>query len=189
MLNDKEIREVLIENLNKKNTGYQFRIINELGICDGEARVDIALVNGRLCGYEIKSDMDTLDRLPSQVRAYNKTFDKITIIVGEKFKNRIQKYIPEFWGIEIAYINKFGNISIKRVRAAKVNKNIEAKSVLQLLWKNELKELLLIYGNKGLYNKNKKKLRDMAINTIPLKDIKNFTRETIKFRKDWRSDL
>lgn len=189
MLNDKEIRKILIAKLNRKNLGHEFRIINELGICDGDARVDIALVNGRLCGYEIKSDMDTLERLPDQVVAYNKIFDKITIVIGNKFKNKIENYVPEFWGIEIAYINKFGNISIKRLRAAKVNKNTELKAILELLWKEELKELLLKYGNKRLSNKNKRELRDMAMETIPLKDIKNFTRETIKIRKDWRADL
>ncbi|NFD76931.1 sce7726 family protein [Clostridium botulinum] len=189
MLNDKDIRNKLIDKLNKKNSGHEFRIINELGICDGDARVDIALANGRLCGYEIKSDMDTLERLPGQIVAYNKTFDKITIVIGTKFENKIKNYVPEFWGIEVAYINKFGNVSIKRLRAAKVNKNIESKALLELLWKEEIKELLLRYGNKGLYNKNKRKLRDIAIETIPLKDIKDFARETIKFRKGWRVDL
>lgn len=189
MLNDKKIREVLIEKLNRVNLGHEFRIINELGICDGNARVDIALANGRLCGYEIKSDMDTLERLPGQVEAYNKTFDKITIVVGNKFKDRIENYVPEFWGIEVAYINKFGNISIKKLRSAKPNKNIESKALLELLWREELKILLLNHGIKGISNINKRKLRDIAIETIPLKDIKSFTLETIKSREGWRFDL
>lgn len=189
MLNDKEIRERLIKKLNKINSRHEYRIINELGICDGNARVDIAVANGRLCGYEIKSDKDTLERLPSQIEAYNKTFDKITIVVGKKFEDKIQNYIPEFWGIEVAYINKIGNISIKRLRAAKLNKNIESKAILELLWKDELKELLLKHGIKTTSNKNRRKLRDIAESSISLKEIKDFTRETIKIREGWRVDL
>lgn len=189
MLNDKEIRKAMIDNLNKVNVGHEFRIINELGICDGSARVDIALANGKLCGYEIKSDMDTLERLSGQIEEYNKTFDKITIVVGNKFKDKIESYVPEFWGIEVAYRNKFGNISIKRLRSARLNKNIESRALLELLWKEELKELLSIHGVKGISNKNKRKLRDIAIETIPLKEIKNFTRETLKIREGWRVGL
>ena len=70
MLKDYDIRQALIKQIKKENqrhTDSSFRIIEELSVCDGDARVDIAVANGRLCGYGIKSDFDTFDRLPNQI--------------------------------------------------------------------------------------------------------------------------
>ena len=61
MLKDNDIRVTLIDELNRINAQHDYRIIEELAVCDGEARVDVAVANGRLCGYEIKSDADTLE--------------------------------------------------------------------------------------------------------------------------------
>jgi len=189
MLKDKDIREAMIFKIDKENKTHEYRLINELGICDGVSRVDLAVVNGRLCGYEIKSDKDTLERLPGQIDSYNKTFDKITIIVGKKFENEIIDKVPEHWGIEVAYLNRMKNISFKRVRIAKINREIEAKALLELLWKDELVQLLKGKGMKGIASKNRRKLRDIAADTIPLNEIKNYARETLKAREGWRADL
>lgn len=54
MLKDNDIRVTLIDELNRINAQHDYRIIEELAVCDGEARVDVAVANGRLCGYEIK---------------------------------------------------------------------------------------------------------------------------------------
>jgi hypothetical protein len=50
-------------------------IIEELGVMNGESRIDFAVVNGEFHGYEIKSEMDTLDRLPTQSRLYSMVFE------------------------------------------------------------------------------------------------------------------
>ncbi len=188
MLKDYEIREALTKKLHKENNGHSYRLINELAVCDGDARVDIAIANGRLCGYEIKSDMDTLERLPRQIIAYNKTFDKIVIIVGEKYADKIEKVVPEWWGIEVAYENRFNNISFRPIRRAKINREVEPKSILELLWREEVFKLLKDNGVKGISSKNRRKLRDIAVKTISLRDLKNYTRETLKFREGWRAD-
>ncbi len=43
-------------------------IVDELGIRQGAARIDVTVINGVIHGYELKSDCDTLNRLPSQVK-------------------------------------------------------------------------------------------------------------------------
>ncbi|HEX6037420.1 MAG TPA: hypothetical protein VFZ20_05255, partial [Longimicrobium sp.] len=46
-------------------------VVPELEICQREFRIDVAVVSGTaLHGYEIKSDRDTLSRLPAQAVAY-----------------------------------------------------------------------------------------------------------------------
>jgi hypothetical protein len=59
-------------------------VVDELGILNGKSRADIAVINGYLVGFEIKSDEDSLTRLNDQVEAYNAVFDRSTLIVGPK---------------------------------------------------------------------------------------------------------
>lgn len=165
---------------------HDFRIIPEMAVCDGFSRVDIAVANGKLCGYEIKSDADTLERLPQQQEFYNKTFDKMFIVVGPKYESVIESYIPEWWGIYVAYYDKKNNIKIKTQKKAHINKNLCAESLLELLWRDEIVTLLKINGFNGLSSKNRRILRQIAIENLSLSQIKNYTRETLKRREDWR---
>ncbi|WP_342045958.1 sce7726 family protein [Bacillus sp. OTU530] len=189
MLTDFDIREKLIERLRKENEDKHYRIIEELAICDGLARADVVVANGVLHGFEIKSDHDSLDRLSNQIPCYDKTFDKITIVVGKKFADKIQEVVPDHWGIEVAYINRFGNISIKRLRGCKVNKKIILTNLLDLLWNPEIKSYLKENKIRGYSNKDRAGLKELAINSIPFKNLRDYTRETLKTRTGWREDL
>ncbi|MEK4495677.1 sce7726 family protein [Ureibacillus thermophilus] len=189
MLTDNEIRRKLVETLEKKNKNKHYRIIEELSICDGLARADVVIANGLLHGYEIKSDFDTLERLENQIKHYEKTFDKCTIVIGEKFIDVIEEKVPEYWGIIMAYMNRYGNVSIKRIRASKFNKQIEATNLLDLLWRNEIIKYLKENKIRGYSNKDKFGLKELVISNIPLNKIKEFTRETLKTRTGWRGDL
>lgn len=85
LTNDFMIRSTLQKKLTDEYcTDGDTIIVNELGICQGSARVDMAVVNGSLNGYEIKSDMDTLQRLPIQKEYYSQVFDNMVIVIGEK---------------------------------------------------------------------------------------------------------
>jgi len=57
-------------------------IINELSVAHGEARGDLAVVNGSFSGNEIKSGRDTSYRLPHQLAGYEFSFNAMTIVVG-----------------------------------------------------------------------------------------------------------
>lgn len=189
MLTDFDIRLKLIEKIKKENKGKEYRVVEEFVICDGLARTDVALVNGILHGYEIKSDFDSLDRLPNQIICYDSTFDKNTIVVGEKFADKIQKHVPQHWGIEVAYINRFGNITIKRLRTPKSNKNVNVGSLLDLLWNPEIKAYLKEHKIKGYSKMDKAGLKGLVEEFIPLKNVKEYTKHTLKTRTGWREDL
>lgn len=188
MLKDKDIRLALLEEISNYNKGKEHRIVEELAVCDGDARVDLALINGKLCGYEIKSDKDTLERLPNQIDSYNKTFDNITIVVGRKYEKKIKKEVPLWWGIKVAYKNKNELVCIEEIRASKKNKTINTRSVIELLWRQEIATLLKSKGITGISSKNRRELRDIAIKAISPNEIINYTRETLKTREGWRSD-
>ena len=74
------LNKVLKEHINDTST----LVIEEMGVNHGRNRVDIAVINGEIHGYELKSDSDNLLRLPKQAEAYSNIMDKVTLVVGLK---------------------------------------------------------------------------------------------------------
>ena len=70
------------------------RVVDELAICMGEARIDMAVINGKLSGYEIKSESDTLIRLPKQADVYARVFDELTLVMDRRHSEGALKMLP-----------------------------------------------------------------------------------------------
>src|SRR5262249_38903872 len=82
-MRDGEIQAALHARLVGEHQGEpDTRFLDELSLC-GLVRVDVAVINGTLAGHELKSDRDTLRRLPAQVEVYSKVLDRATFVVGE----------------------------------------------------------------------------------------------------------
>lgn len=187
---DKDIRSMLVDNLKIRKefvNDPSTVMVHELDICSGIVRADLAVFNGKTHGFEIKSEKDTLDRLTLQVEHYSKVFDKTTLVLCEKHLDKALKIIPEYWGVY--YVDKGKrSFKIKRYRPAKLNRNVDYHSLIELLWKEELLELLEVNGiTKGLKSKTKKTLRNLVINKIDNQIIKAYTMDTIKNRVNWRA--
>src|SRR5437868_15105658 len=74
-------------------------VVEELGLCQGIARVDLAVVNGNVHGYEIKSECDTLARLPGQISVYSRTLEFVTVITASAHIGNVRHRVPRWWGI------------------------------------------------------------------------------------------
>ena len=136
-MNDISIRKILIEYLKIKHKSH--RIYQEKSI--GFSVCDLMLITDRLIGFEIKSDKDNYARLNSQVKSYEEYFDENYIVIGEKHKRQIENQIPNEWGIILV---SEGNIS--ELRKARKNKKVDRECQLSLLWKIELKNILIKNG-------------------------------------------
>lgn len=162
-------------------------IINELVLCQGEARADLAVVNGILHGYEIKSDRDTLDRLPKQIEVYNKVFDEITIVTGENHLKHVTRLVPKWWGISIATKSNENNVKIDHVRISEPNIDVDAFSLAQFLWRDEIIKLLLNVCDKEVKKLPKFKLWPYVAEKIELVYLKDYVRQCIKSRSNYKS--
>lgn len=138
-LRDSDVRQavharVLAQHRDDPNT----LVLDEFGVLEGEARIDIAVVNGRLDGFEIKSDSDTLDRLPGQILAYGGVFDHVTLVVGARLIAAASGMVPAWWGIKLAERGPRGAIRIRNVRPARRNPSLDLVALASLLWRDEL---------------------------------------------------
>jgi hypothetical protein len=145
-MNDKRIRDILISYLKAVNN--EIRIYQEKSI--GSSICDIMAVTDKLTGYEIKSDLDNYSRLEEQIKQYNKFFDENYIVVSSKHIKSVSEKVPNHWGI--IYILD-DNVQIERI--AKSNFLVSRRRQLSILWKLELKNIL-IKNNLSLFAQKEK---------------------------------
>lgn len=161
------------------------RIIDELQVCYGEARVDIAAINGSFYGYEIKSESDTLERLPQQAICYNRVFDYITLVCSEKFLESIDDKIPKWWGVYLAKLNMSKNVFIECFREPSINTELDSFSLVQFLRKDELVEIMKELGADNKIAKQKKFiLWETLAEKCPVEDLRRYVKLYLKSRKN-----
>lgn len=189
LTNDKVIRTELKKVIEKKYNTSAVRIIEEFCLDDKATRIDIAVVNGILHGYEIKSDLDTLLRLPKQMNSYNSIFDQITLVVGIQHLYEAFNLIPDHWGVMVAKIDEKGKIYFNTLREASENKSQQKLSIAKLLWKHEAVELLEDNGGAyGYKSKSKDVIHERLSSLLELDVLKNKVRKTLlEARADWRA--
>ena len=105
---------------------------HEMGITAGFTRTDVALIGTNLEAYEIKSDSDSLTRLPAQVKAYGKVMDRATLVTTPLHLNKATALIPHWWGIILAE-----TAGLTHIRPSEPNKGQSPYSLAQLLWRAE----------------------------------------------------
>ena len=145
-MKDKGIRNILIAYL--KATYSEVRIYQEKSI--GSAICDVMAVTDKMIGYEIKSDADNYQRLEGQVAVYDMFFDINYIVVSQKHIASAESKVPRYWGIIYIVDN-----DIRVLREASKNPKMSRRRQLSVLWKVELKNLL-IKNNLPLYAQKEK---------------------------------
>ncbi len=189
MLRDLDIRRALRKALAVEHADEDDAlIVDELGLCQGAARVDLAIINGSINGFEIKSDADRLHRLARQMDAYGAVLDTVTLVTSKKHLANARKQIPPWWGIIVAK-QEDGGISLRRARKSRPNRNVQPIVLAQLLWRDEALELLSDRGlASGMSSKPRSDLwRKLATELSP-SDLALGVRTALKQREGWRAE-
>ena len=185
-MHDRDVREAVLRQLQAKYAGdFDTRIVEEMGVWSGSVRVDIAVINGELSGYELKSDRDTLERLPAQEELYSRVFDRVTLVVGARHHQKARSQIPEWWGLTVADMSD-GQVELRTVREAQRNVALDGYLVAQLLWKEEALTVLGAHGlAKGWRSKTAPAIHERMATEIPLATLAENVRQVLKRREGW----
>jgi hypothetical protein len=97
------------------------------------SRLDFLTINGVTTGYEIKSSLDTLQKLSKQSADYLKAFEHNNIVIDERHLQNARQIVPEHYGIITIYRGRK-----KTVQPGTYNNSIDAEFQLTLLTKKEL---------------------------------------------------
>jgi hypothetical protein len=162
-------------------------VIDELGLRHGAARIDIAVVNGDLHGYELKSDHDNLRRLSRQAGVYNSVLDRITLVVTDHHFTQATQMIPSWWDVLLADNANAGDITFRIIREGGMNPDISALAVAKLLWRDEALQLLEAHGAaEGLRSRPRRIIYGRLVELLDLHQIRTCVRNQLRARKDWR---
>jgi len=186
---DRDVREALrSQALREHIADPQTLVLDELGLLNGNARVDVAVINGVIHGYELKSATDTLTRLPSQIVAYGAVLDFVTLVVAENHRDRAVALIPRWWGVLVAREVDGGAIKLTAKRKARMNPAIDPSALARLLWRDEALDELMSRGlADGMRSKPRRAIYAKLTESVPLPDLREVVRSRLKQRATWRT--
>lgn len=149
------------------------------------ARLDALLVADRIGGFEIKSDVDSLARLPRQVEAYGMVVELATLVVGERHRVAASALIPPWWSIWVVR-KRNGDVAIRQVRGGRLNPSIDPLAVTSFLSREDLTHVLREHGHRRLSTMSVDALRIAATVELGPRGTLRYARTVMLARQDWR---
>lgn len=176
-----KVFEYLIKNEKHSVIVPEITIGNKIKMnTSGAVRADIFAVNGDISIYEIKSERDSLERLPNQLDLYQQNANRVSIVIADKFMDKID-FISDDIGIY-----SYNNRGIKCIRKP-ISNEIDLDRYISYWWGSELK--LIFKGIKGATSLHldaaKEKLRELLND----EQIKNLTLFRLQERYKDESDM
>lgn len=149
----------------------------------GTSKADIVIFNGTSHVYEIKTELDNLDRLQGQIEDYKQVFEFVNVVTVESKINEIKSLLNE----EIGIIILSDKYSLKTIRKAQSGlQSLEKGAIFSLLRKNEYLKIIEKYyknipnvPNTKIYNVCQELFVDLSIDIIQ-KEVLN----TLKNRRN-----
>ena len=164
-------------------------VIDELGLAHAQRRIDIAVISAHLHGYEIKSDLDTLVRLPDQLELYTSSLQKLTVVSGTRHLQSVTDILPNWVGLWVAHSGPRGGISFERIRRARLNSNVDPFVLAHLLWRGEAEEVLKdLSAVDGSYRMTRKELYANLVETLSTAELVQVIKCAMVQRRRWRAD-
>lgn len=175
LLSDNNMRPVLRTWL----AGRGRVVLEELGLSCGRVRVDLAAVGAELHGVELKSDRDSLRRLPGQAALYGKIFDRVTLAVGGRRLPEALALVPDWWGV--ARVTP--DLQLEEVRRGERNAGVDPRTLVELLWHEEALALLAARGAaRGVRGKPRRIVWDRVCETLSKREIAAAVRRQLRAR-------
>jgi hypothetical protein len=127
--------------INNRNHSIKNTIaLSEIPISHSKA--DFILVNGQAKVYEIKTDLDNLDRLETQVQNYYKAFDQINLVAC---KEKADVLADKLKHTKIG-VYKLKNGRLYTIKESDIERNyLDHKVMFKILRKQEYENILINY--------------------------------------------
>lgn len=186
MAAEKEIRDALRGHVLAGTSGAR-ETVDEFWVPCSNERADMALIGQFLDGFEIKTERDTLRRLPRQALAYGRLFDHCTLVIAEKHSERAVAMLPSWWGITIVCVN--GSVTFIAARRPKPNPAVDPETLVRLLWRDEVMTALLRLGHEPDQRRSRSSLWDELVDTTTLAQLRAIVRRALLSRDPARARI
>lgn len=163
---------------------YGARVVEELDL--GNARADVVVLNGRIEGFEIKSDRDSLVKLAHQAPAYEAVCDRVWLVTTERYVAAAADALPNWWGLLVARGTGDGLRLVRRRRAC-AHRAARPEALAALLWRDELLALCDRAGLAVRRSATVPVLVEVVGNSLSSRRLADEVRGALVAREGWRA--
>ena len=108
-----------------------------------KSKADFILINGKAVVYEIKTELDNLERLTTQLEDYYKAFDHVAVVTYEENLGALQRLLDSInKPIGIYLLRKNGCLSTVR-QPERYTNDLDGEIIFKLLRKSEYEKILV----------------------------------------------
>ncbi|APO75213.1 hypothetical protein AM571_CH02404 [Rhizobium etli 8C-3] len=180
---DAMMRQAVRTRLALAHAGEDAVIVDELKVSRGSCRMDVAVINGRIEGYEIKSDKDTLERLSRQAEMFGLVADRMTLVVGHKHLEKARTMVPGWWSIMTPSSVASDKLDLVIARRGRLNRKRDKRALIEALERDELIAMLEAHGiDKGYRTVSYHQLADHAAERLSRDEIALSVKKMLKVR-------
>ena len=111
----------------------------------GKSKADFILINGKAVVYEIKSELDTFERLDTQLKDYFKAFNHVCVVTSENYFDKISTILQDT-SVGIYVLTKRNTFSTTlKKEPVEDNTSLDYACIFKVLHKSEFEIILRSY--------------------------------------------
>lgn len=106
-----------------------------------KSKADFVLINGKAVVYEIKTELDTFDRLNSQINNYYKAFNNVCVVTCESNYKKLYDILKDT-NVGICILTERNTLSTRR-EPVEDNSKLDHETIFKVLRKKEYENIIL----------------------------------------------
>lgn len=111
----------------------------------GKSKADFILINGKAVVYEIKTELDNLERLESQIMDYYSVFDHVSVVTYEENVYSLNKVLEKIRKPVGVYVLQQRGTIKEVISPEKYTQELNKDTIFRMLRKSEYENILLEY--------------------------------------------
>jgi hypothetical protein len=147
----------------------------EFWVPQSNERADVVVIDKTMDAFEIKTERDTLKRLPRQVDAYTRVFDRCHAVVAHRHVDKALEILPPWWGVQV--IGE--RLSFVALREAEPNGRVDRETLVRLLWRDEAYAVLCELGTVPDPRAGRFRLWEMLLALLDVDSLRWVVRQTL----------
>ncbi|QHC67414.1 sce7726 family protein [Rathayibacter sp. VKM Ac-2759] len=180
-----EIRSAVHEAVVRGGSLHEL-VIDEFVIGE-RGRIDIAVIGDHLIGYELKSDLDTLARLPRQMDVFGDVFDYCTLVVTSRHLTKARQVLNRGWGLAVVDRTAEDTLIYRQVRRAQQRRFSDNLALASLLWRDELLRALdSLDASTGYRSRTRYELAERLARMTERDQLRSLVTSALTARQGWR---
>lgn len=159
--------------------------IYEFWVPRSNERADVAVIGSTLDGFEIKTDQDSLKRLPRQADAYSRVFDRCHAVLAPRHVDRATEILPPWWGVLVIE----DSMRFRVLRDAEANDEVDPETLVRLLWRDEACAALCDLGFPPDRGVGRFRMWELLLTLLDLDGLKRVVRDLLLLRDPARARM